>query len=508
VGAAVSADDIAQAMSVYDALAPTSMLYDPIAGRMTEHEVIRGGDDMSRLPRPRSIRARYTVIVAGFALIILLVFGAALNLVIRFQVQSDTFRQAERVASQWSAEARNGLVPHRIPAKPPVDLIQIVNSQRRVVDSSRMASATVPLERRRPPPDNRFQRYIECPPQGPCVLVQAIRLSPALDADVVYAGIPEPDLLATRRLEYAIAAGVLLLTGIVAWITWVLVGRTLRPVEAIRARISEITVSDLSLRIPVPPGSDEITQLATTANQTLSQLEVAVKQQRQFASTTSHELRSPIAGLRVQLEEALLYPDDVDTHETIRTALTTTDRLEAIVNDLLLLARLRAADPTPPAKIDLGELVTAETAMQPQPVPMNVRAPTGLKICGYRMQLIRVLDNLLANAQRHAEHSIDVTVEEVDDGVAVIVADDGLGIPPAHRERVFERFVRLDDGCRRDPGGSGLGLAISRDIARAHHGTLRVEDSPQGAKFVLWLPLISGCPRNTSDTTGTLRSDP
>ncbi|MGP3915933.1 sensor histidine kinase [Nonomuraea sp. 10N515B] len=275
----------------------------------------------------------------------------------------------------------------------------------------------------------------------------------------------------------------------------------LAQLEAIRTQISQITVSDLSLRVPVPPGDDEITRLATTTNQTLSQLDGAVEQLRQFASTTSHELRTPIAGLRTQLEEALLYPDDVDARQTLQTALTTADRLEAIVNDLLLLARLRAADPRPPEKIDLGELVTAEVSAQSTSVPMNVHAPAGVEIRGFRMQLIRVLGNLLANAQRHAESSVEVTVEPADDGVAVAVTDDGPGIPPAHRERVFERFVRLDDGRRRDPGGSGLGLAISRDIAHAHHGTLTVEDSPRGARFVLELPLISGHPTTPAKRT-------
>ncbi|MFI6636692.1 sensor histidine kinase [Nonomuraea fuscirosea] len=452
---------------------------------------------MSPLPHPRSIRARYTIVAAGFSLIIMAVFGTTLDLAIRNRIQANTFDDAERVASQWSAQARTGYVPRQIPAHAPVDLIQIVDARRRVVDASALASKTVPLSRLRPPSNDRFQRDIECLDGGRCVILMAIRLTPATDAGIVYAGVREPDLLATHGLEYSIASGILLITGIAAWTTWALVGRTLRPVEAIRARISEITVSDLSLRVPVPPGGDEISELASTANQTLSQLEGAVEQQRQFASTTSHELRTPIAGLRTQLEEALRYPDDVDPRQAIRSALTTTDRLEAIVNDLLLLARLRAADPAPGEKIDIGELITAEVTTRPQSIPVNVKAPPGLKTCGSRMQLIRVLDNLVANAQRHAESTVDISAEAVGDGLVVTVADDGPGIPPAHRERVFERFVRLDDGRRRDPGGSGLGLAISRDIARAHQGTLRVEDSPKGAKFVLWLPLLPCRPEQT-----------
>ncbi|MFG1972634.1 sensor histidine kinase [Nonomuraea fuscirosea] len=448
----------------------------------------------------RSVRASCTLIVALFASGVLVVLGATLDLAIRSHVESSSFRLAEEVASRWSPVARQGLVPRPIPAGPPVGLIQVVDVHDRVVDSSRDASATVPLSRHRPPPDARFQPYRECPPDGRCVLLQAIRLTPAADAGVVYAGIPEPELLATHQLEYAIAAGIVAVTGIAAWAAWVLVGRALRPVEAIRARISQITVSDLSLRVPEPQGDDEISRLATTANHTLGRLEGAVEQLRRFASTTSHELRTPIAGMRTQLEEALLYPDDVAAEDALRGALSTVGRLEAIVDDLLLLARLRAADPLPAARIDLGELVAAEVSARPSPVPIKVDTPAGPQILGSRIQLIRVLDNLLANASRHAESAVTVSVGPAGDGVAVTVADDGPGIPPDQRERVFDRFVRLDDGRRRDPGGSGLGLAISRDIAHAHRGTLTVEDSPRGARFVLWLPLIGGGPATAPRT--------
>jgi signal transduction histidine kinase len=272
---------------------------------------------------------------------------------------------------------------------------------------------------------------------------------------------------------------------------WSVVGRTLRPVAAIRARMSEITVSDLSLRVPMPPGEDEFALLARTANQTLARLQEAVEQQRQFASTTSHELRTPIAGLRTQLEEALLYPDDVDPRETIQGALSSTGRLEAIVNDLLLLARLRVADPAARELIDLGKLVEGEVETQANGTPVYVHAASDVWVCGSRIQLIRVVGNLLSNARRHADVSVKVSVASVDGEAVVAVADDGDGIAPADRERVFERFTRLDDGRRRDSGGSGLGLAISRDIVHSHYGTLRIEDSPRGARFLLRLPLLN-----------------
>jgi signal transduction histidine kinase len=175
--------------------------------------------------------------------------------------------------------------------------------------------------------------------------------------------------------------------------------------------------------------------------------------------------------------------------------LSITRRLETIVDDLLVLARLRAGDAVAHEPIDLGELVAEEAAAQVGGVPVHVHVDRDVTVQGNRIQLIRVFDNLLANARRHAATKIEATAERAAGQAVVTVTDDGDGIAPQDRERVFERFVRLDEGRRREPGGSGLGLAISRDIAHAHNGTLLVEDSPRGARFVLRLPLTGATGR-------------
>jgi signal transduction histidine kinase len=218
------------------------------------------------------------------------------------------------------------------------------------------------------------------------------------------------------------------------------------------------------------------------------------EEQRRFASSTSHELRTPLAGLRARLEEAVLYPADVDPHETIREALAITDRLETIVDDLLVLARLRAGGPAAYEPIDVGALVAKEAAAMAGGVPVHVDAGRDVNVLGNRIQLIRFIDNLLINARRHADKRVEVTVGRVEGSAVITVCDDGVGIAPQDRERVFERFVRLDEGRRREPGGTGLGLAISRDIAHAHNGTLTIEDSSCGARFVLRLPLTDRRP--------------
>jgi signal transduction histidine kinase len=455
-------------------------------------------------PFPQSIRARSTLATSVLALVVLAVLGATSSAAIRYSVGDRVFGTAQSVASQWSAVARNGALPHAIPTSHGVDLIQVVAADGKVLAASRPAMDLAPLSRTRPPANDRFKRLSE---NG--YMLFAIRISPAVDAPVVYAGSEVPYVLKGHVLEYVLALVGLVLTALVGWTSWSAVGRTLKPVAAIRSRMAEISVTDLSLRMPEPPGEDEIALLVRTANQTLARLEEAVTQQRRFASTTSHELRNPIAGLRVRLEEALLHPDEVDAHDTLGAALSITDRLEAIVGDLLVMARLRSDDPAPRELIDLGELA-AEEANRAEGVPVRVHTAADVRVCGSRIQLIRVLGNLLNNARRHAETAVDVSVRSVDGQAVVAVLDDGPGIAPADRERVFERFTRLDDGRRRDSGGSGLGLAISRDIAAGHGGTLRIEDSSRGARFVLRLPLTDAG-RATGVAAGprtAVRADP
>ncbi|MBF8190606.1 HAMP domain-containing histidine kinase [Nonomuraea sp. K274] len=438
-------------------------------------------------------------------LVFLTVIGASVDFLVLNRAEEAVFQDSLRVAAGWLQSLPSGPAEQPVP-ETRIDLLQLVDSHGQVVTASAAAAGRAPLTTLRPPADDPEQHRTECTADG-CVMVTALRV-PSLvteqlwrgEPHFIYVGMKEPPILATWRLEYLTGAGVVLGTALVAWGNWWLAGRSLRQVAAIRERLSEITVSDLSLRVPTPPGHSEYARLAGTVNETLAQLEEAVKQQRRFASTASHELRTPLAGLRTRLEEAVLYPGDVDPRETIDEALPITERLETIVDDLLVLARLRSGGPTAREPIDLAALVKEEAASRTVPggVPIHVDATPGVTLQGNRIQLIRVLDNLLANARRHTRSRIDVTAGRVGDQAVVTVTDDGDGIAPQDRERVFERFVRLEDSRRREPGGSGLGLAISRDIAHAHDGTLVIEDSPRGARFVLRLPAANTPPEGST----------
>ncbi|WP_369158615.1 ATP-binding protein [Streptomyces sp. R02] len=281
-----------------------------------------------------------------------------------------------------------------------------------------------------------------------------------------------------------------LLLGVVAAVTWLVTGRALRPVEGIRREMAAITASeDLRRRVPEPATHDEIARLARTTNATLAALESSVERQRRFVADASHELRSPIASLRTQLEVAAAHPELLD----LDGAVEDTVRLQNLAADLLLLARLDAGERPAGTRVDLAALAREEAAGR-ESVTVDAEA---VEVSGSRGQLGRVLANLLDNAQRHARERITVSVRREGDQAVVGVADDGEGVADADRERIFERFVRLDAARSRDDGGAGLGLAIARDVAVRHGGTLTAGAAPAGgALFELRLPL-AGADRGT-----------
>ncbi|MFF6905615.1 sensor histidine kinase [Streptomyces sp. NPDC012389] len=307
----------------------------------------------------------------------------------------------------------------------------------------------------------------------------------------VYAGAPlaaEQEAVGTVR--GAMLTGLPLLLAVVAAVTWLVTRRALRPVEGIRREMAAITASeDLARRVPEPDSRDEIARLARTTNETLTVLEASVERQRRFVADASHELRSPIASLRTQLEVAEAHPELLD----LPGAVADTVRLQVLAVDLLLLARLDAGEKPGAARLEVGALVREEVSQRAGdriPVTVEVAEGAAYEVNGSRGQLVRVVGNLLDNAQRHAEGFVAVSVAaDAGGGVRVEVRDDGAGVPEGERERIFERFVRLDDARSRDDGGAGLGLAIARDVAARHGGTLTVHQAPEGgAAFRLRLP--------------------
>ncbi|MEU1202545.1 HAMP domain-containing sensor histidine kinase [Streptomyces sp. NPDC005813] len=306
----------------------------------------------------------------------------------------------------------------------------------------------------------------------------------------VYAGTSLEDQQATlAQVSRAMLTGLPFLLVVVAGVTWLVTRRALRPVEGIRSEMAEITGSgDLARRVPQPRSRDEIARLASTTNETLAALEKSVERQHRFVADASHELRSPIASLRTQLEVADQHPGLLNTTDLLHDVV----RLQGLATDLLLLARLDAGEQPGGTTVDLAELVAEDVARHAHSgriTPTLRIEDTALSVRGSGGQLSRVLSNLLDNAQRHAADAVTVALKTEGDVVLLTVADDGHGIAPADRERVFERFVRLDEARGRDEGGAGLGLAIARDVVHRHGGTLTVTDAPGGgAAFEVRLP--------------------
>ncbi|WP_433370132.1 ATP-binding protein [Streptosporangium sp. CA-115845] len=295
----------------------------------------------------------------------------------------------------------------------------------------------------------------------------------------------EPTGDALRALWGLLLPGIPALLLLVAVLTWLAVGRALAPVSAIRTEMADITASDLHRRVPVPRSRDEIARLAETMNRTLDRLELAVSRHKRFVADAAHELRSPLAILRTRLELAPPGPLAAE-------ALTDVERIQVLTSDLLLLARLDAAEPVCHQEVDLGQ-VTAEEAARSRPraeirVTLEVAADT--VVLGSAGQLRRLVANLVDNAVRHANSAVTVRLAS-DGGEAVLdVCDDGPGIPAEHHEAVFDRFTRLDEARDRDAGGSGLGLAIARDIAVRHGGSLRIAGEERGACLQARFPVI------------------
>ncbi|MFE9191702.1 sensor histidine kinase [Micromonospora sp. NPDC007208] len=269
------------------------------------------------------------------------------------------------------------------------------------------------------------------------------------------------------------------------------VGRSLRPVEAIRRRVAGITARDLHARVPVPQAHDEVAALAQTMNGMLDRLQTAATSQRRFVADASHELRSPLATLQAGLDRLTMTPLPGANDDLVRLMRRESQRLGRLIADLLLLARidehslaLRRED------VDLDDLAYTErerlSARRPD---LTVRAQlTPVRVTGDAHDLGRALRNLADNAAHHARHEVLLRVRAEDGWGSLEVTDDGPGVPAGQRERIFERFVRLDESRTRADGGSGLGLPITREIVAAHGGTVRVLPGP-GMTIQIRLPL-------------------
>ncbi len=302
-----------------------------------------------------------------------------------------------------------------------------------------------------------------------------------------------------RALSYGVP-GVLALAGLLIWL---LVGKALRPVELIRTQVATISdTASLDHRVGEPPVDDEVGRLAQTMNAMLDRLQRSAERQRRFVADASHELRSPLASTRAQLEVALSHPDPADWEATALGLLSENQRMERLVNDLLFLARNeeRPAGLVGAAPLDLDDIVLSEAGRlrARRQVQVDISRVTAGRVRGVEDHLTRVVRNLVENAERYATGTVRLELRRVHTNargpqIQLSVSDDGPGVPLEHREHVFDRFIRLDDARQRpdgdNSGGAGLGLAICREIVTAHGGLIWADEAREGgARFIVQIP--------------------
>lgn len=445
--------------------------------------------------RMRSALAAVAVVAlaltAGAGLLLILLQRSLLG-----SVEAAASGRAVEVARAVSSDGVGGLSSDLQTSGAVGQVVQVLDSNGSVVASSTVRAGRAALSGLRPEPG----------------VQQAAPTSrvPLLDADerylVVARGVRRGDTsyvvlvaasVSAQRETVSTVAGYLVvgfpaLLVVVGGATFLFVGRSLRPVERIRRRVAGIGAQQLNDRVPVPSSGDEIARLAATMNAMLDRLQAAHDSQRRFVADASHELRSPLATLRASLEVAVADPSGsswADVHGVMREE---TERMTHLVEDLLLLAKadekglhLSTTD------VDLDELVLAESRRLKAAGTLDVGVDVvAVRVTGDPGKLAQALRNLADNAARHAQGRVGLTLTRQGRSALVHVDDDGAGVPVIDRERIFDRFVRLDTSRERASGGSGLGLAIVKEIIAGHGGAIVVGQSPWGgARFSLSLPV-------------------
>ncbi|GAB3675946.1 HAMP domain-containing sensor histidine kinase [Actinocorallia lasiicapitis] len=439
-----------------------------------------------------TLRARLTLYAGVFAVLACVLASLAFLANTDARTSADRYARALADVMQVVGQIRQGRLPGVLPAKETA--LQVVDASGKVMVSSPSLAGAPAITPLRPDPADIMSSWDLCgiPRLPGCQRVIGVMLlSTELDHGrivVVYGVVSRPPWYGTGTALITALAGSACTVVLFCAGTWFIVGSALRPVESIRREMAVITATNLQRRVPVPVPPDEIRALAGTVNDTLERLEDALARSRQFTSDVSHDLRSPIAAMRLSVEETLMYPDDTDWPCTAAKLLNDLERLEDLVTELLILSRLDNRTELEMVRRDLSTLVETELAARTRGKQIKTDLAPHAWVELDRLRMARLVTNLLDNAERHAVTTIVVKVSLDGDEVVLEVCDDGGGVRPQDREKIFERFVRLKESRDRDPGGTGLGLPIALETARAHGGTLTVEDSERGARFVLRLP--------------------
>ncbi len=433
-----------------------------------------------------SVRSRTTAVAVAVVAVALVAGAVTLVALVRHSLRDGVEAGADQRATALAGQIRRSGLPDQPGADLGDDDDAVQDEVWQVTDSrGRVVRASQPLPR--PLPRTSTAEIAITGADAPYLVV--VRDAGAYDVAVAFSLEVVED--STSALLPPLALGLPLVLVLVGAVTWVVATRALAPVEQIRGEVEQITGTRLGRRVPVPPTRDEVHRLAVTMNAMLARLEQARDRQRQFVADASHELRSPLASLRQTAEVARVHPGALPEGELADTVLEEGARMQRLVDQLLLLTRAdEGVVARTPREVDLDDLVYAEgRRVRRDGLVVDVSRVGPGRVRGEEAALAQVVRNLVDNAARHATSRVVLCVAETASGVELVVEDDGPGIAQGQRERVFERFVRLDESRARDAGGSGLGLAIVAEIVRVHGGTVTLSDSSSGgARFVVDLP--------------------
>lgn len=428
----------------------------------------------------RGIRARSTIVVVvtvaltlalGAATVVLVVQAALTN-----SVTETVTQRAQEITGQIAADDLDAAATSAQATPGDLTVVQVLDSTGAVLVASPAITGEPALANPTTDPAITTDRVTPAFADGSDYVV-AVQAAPGNFTVVAAASLAD-----ATRVSQVVLLGFLGLAPLVllavAGLTWYAVGRSLRDVDRIRSQVEDIGIAQLDERVAVPPTRDELEKLAVTMNGMLDRLEVSVERQRQFVADASHELKSPLASMRASLDTT---GEGVNA-DVLREEV---DRLNSLVGDLLVLARTDAALPVRREEVDLDEVVESVVSASREITNVHLRCVTEpVRLLADRAYLERIFRNLVDNAVRHASSRVEVELGRTGEVAFVTVSDDGPGIPAADRERVFERFVRLDEHRARRDGGSGLGLPIVRELVLAHGGTITLGDSPLGGAQV------------------------
>jgi len=425
--------------------------------------------------RGLSLRLRLTLVTTGLLAVGLIMGAIALTAVVSASRISTLDELSAARAATIARLAEEDRLPEPLPVAEAGEVAQVIDSDGLVVASSANASRTLPVV---------TIDELALLRSGPAATLETAYDEQARMTTMAASWRGEPVTVAVslplRDIEGVLDALRVSLVGVVptlslllAGVIWLALGRALRPVEQLRSAAAAVAREGGPGSLPVPDSNDELGALARTLNEMLNRLEQAAARQRSFVEDAAHELRSPISVLRATVEAAQTYPDAWAEGELATDLEPEVLRMQLLVDDLLLLARVGAA-PAARCEKDLRGVVE-DAVNSARPGPDVEVAGSGTAFVD-PVAVSRVVRNLVENASRHARDEVRVTVS---DG-CVVVEDDGQGIAVEDRERVFERFVRLDEAREREAGGSGLGLAIAREIARDHGGDVVLGESDLG----------------------------